>query len=293
MTDAKRTKITKLRRTMLDEVLINGVPTPEEFEPDVLLRGQAHQIYTGPGDGKTWVALWLIAQAIQRGQPVAYFDMENGRRIVTERLQDLGISAADKYLHYFDYPALDMSSQAKEEYISLLDDVAPELVVFDSWIGFLAAGALDENSPTHIELWANAYLHPAQLRDCTAVILDHVPHAAKRSRGATRKKDVVDVQWRLDKVNDFDRSALGYIQLTREKDRESWLPRHVGFSVGGTDNGFVMQRSEGAYELPGERVELQESAKAALEALSTFANGARYEEWRKSIQWKNDLLPGN
>lgn len=97
------------------------------------------------------------------------------------------------------------------------------------------------------------------------------------------------MQWRLYKVDDFDRGTLGYIQLTREKDRESWLPRHVGFSIGGTDEGFIMRRSEGTYALPGGRTELQESAKAALEALRTFppTEDARYEEWRKSIKWKN------
>lgn len=280
----------RFTRTMLGDAMLNGVADPEEFEPDVLLKGCSHQIFTGPEQGKTWLALWFTKNAIKRGQMVIYFDMEMGKRKVLERLDALGVDGyeADEYMHYYFVPTMDMSKEARTEYTDLLDDIKPDLIIFDSWIGCLAACGLEENSPTNVEQWANGYVHPAKKRGCTVVILDHVPHDANRSRGATRKKDLVDVQWHLKKKQPFDRSTVGYIQLTREKDREAWLPQRVGFAVGGTEDGFVFRRSEGmVLDSPGDQ--LPESAKEAERALKTFGEaGATYTQWRNATQWKDD-----
>jgi hypothetical protein len=282
-----------LRRTPLGDAIRDGVPEPEELERDILLKGQAHQIFTKKEQGKTWVALWLIKQAYERGQTAVFFDMENGKRIISERLQELGVGDdADEYIHYYDYPSLDMSRESRAEYEALLDELKPELIIFDSWLGFLGKCGFDENSNTDVVKWADAYVKAAKARDCTVVILDHIPYeTSQRSRGASRKGDEVDVQWRLDKVKEFDRSTVGYIQLTQEKDREAWLPKRVGFSIGGTEEGFVMARSEGTIESSGSDTELPESAKKALEALERFGGmGARYEEWRHAIDWKDGKL---
>src|SRR5215210_7223520 len=102
----------RLRRTLLDGALRDGVPEPEVFEAGVLLAGKVHQIYAGPGEGKSWLALFLAAKGVERGQTVFYLDAENGHRITTERLQALGVRGADANLHYYDFPDLDMSHAA-------------------------------------------------------------------------------------------------------------------------------------------------------------------------------------
>jgi hypothetical protein len=204
-------------------------------------------------------------------------------------LQALGVDDVDMdaLLHYFYVPSLDMGHEARGEYVGLLDELKPELIIFDSWIGFLSAAGLDENSPTNVEEWSNAYVHPAKSRDCTVVILDHVPHDADRSRGATRKKDMVDVQWSLKKKEHFDRGTVGYIQLTRKKDREAWLPETVGFSVGGSEEGFVFRRSMGT-TVAATGDGLTKSAREAIRALKMFGdNGATYTEWREATVWKD------
>lgn len=283
------TRSNRFARTLLDEALRNGVPEPEELIPDVLLKGDAHQIFCGPEQGKTWVALWLIYLTMQSGGTALFFDMENGKRIVSERLGVLGVDSADEHLHYFHAPPLDMSGEARADYVALLDEIKPELVVFDSWIGCLAACGMDENSPTQVEEWANTYVHQAKSRGCTVVILDHVPHDAQRSRGATRKKDLVDVQWFLEKVEHFDRGTVGYVQLTKKKDREAWLPERVGFSIGGTDEGFAFKRSSGVATDQGDG--LTASAREAVRALETFGDqGATYGAWRKATIFNGKVM---
>ncbi len=87
-------------------------------------------------------------------------------------------------------------------------------------------------------------------------------------------------------MQDFDRSNVGYVQLNLKKDRESWLPKKVGISIGGTEEGFVCERSEGTVsDLPGK---LPPSAIEAERALRTFGpTGATYTEWRLATVWKN------
>lgn len=276
----------RLGRTTLGEAIANGVPEPEELEPDVLIKGAAHQIFTGPGEGKTWVALWLIKRGIEREQTAMMFDAENGKRIVSERLQALEVGEyVDDRLHYYDFPALGVESDDVARYRAELDGVQPDLIVFDSWVGFLAGCGLDENSNSDVEEWANAFISPAKARGCTVVILDHVGHSDKnRSRAASRKKDVVDVQWSLRKIKDFDRDRVGYVQLTRQKDREAWLPKRIGLSIGGTPEGFVCERSEGTMDAPGDEPQrLTGNHAKAYDALVThFPDGAKATEWMKA-----------
>lgn len=117
------TKSDRFTRTLLGDAMRNGVPEPEEFEQDVLIKGDVHQIFTGPGDGKSWLALYLAKNAVGRGQSVVYFAMENGPRIAEERLEALGADPekVDEHLHYFYGPDVDMSRDALGAYVALLD----------------------------------------------------------------------------------------------------------------------------------------------------------------------------
>jgi hypothetical protein len=208
---------------------------PDELEPGVLLAGKVTSIYAGPGTGKTMCMLWAVKRCVERGLPVVIFDKENGPRIVSERLRMFGVDAkrADALILYYPSPDLPLTAEAQAAYIALLEDVKPALVVFDSWLGFLVGAGLSENENTDVASWADAYLRPARDRGITVLILDHVPHEGTHARGATRKKDEVDVQWRLFNTKPFDRDSVGEIVLRREKDREAWLPPSVTFSVGG------------------------------------------------------------
>ncbi len=275
-------------RVLLARGMEHGIEPPDVHEDGVLLAGKVHQLFAGPGVGKSWVGLWLSKRCIERGERVLYLDMENGPRIVSERLGLLEVDASevDTFLYYHSSPSLTLRAEDVRNYDDLLDEVSPALVVFDSWANFLASAGLDENSNIDIARWAVGYTQPARNREITVVILDHVPHEGNHSRGASRKKDEVDVQWKVYNTRPFDRESVGEIVLHREKDREAYLPPSVTFSVGGTpDGGFVFERSAGTFETQSGDG-LTDAECKALEALRVgFGDqGATATEWQRACE---------
>jgi hypothetical protein len=230
--------------------------------------------------------LWLIKRCLERSEKVVFFDAENGKRIVSERLAALGTSTKrlDELLHYYPFPNLTLDPSHVDSYKALLGEVEPELVIFDSLVNFLGSAGLEENSNDDIVKWATRYTRPAREMGVTVVVLDHVPHEGPHARGASRKKDEVDVMWALKAPQPFDRDTVGRIVLSREKDREGWLGERIGFSVGGTANGFVFRHSEGTIEEPDATDGLTNSARKALDILrADFRDaGATAEQWRKA-----------
>jgi hypothetical protein len=275
-------------RVRLAKGIEEGIEPPEELEPDVLLKGRVHSVYGGSGVGKTWLVVWEIKQCIERGETVAVFDAENGPRIISERLGALGVDTAhlDEKLHYYSFPNLTMNPEHIASYKTLLDEVKPALVIFDSLVNFLGSAGLEENSNDDIVKWAVNYTRPARERGITVLLLDHVPHENNHARGASRKKDEVDVMWALKNPMPFDRDTVGRVVLHREKDREGWLPERVGFSVGGTMDGFIFQRSEGTIEKPDATDGLTASERKVLDTLRDEfgAKGGRAAEWKKAAK---------
>lgn len=265
-------------RVLLGDGILNGIDPPDELEAGVLLKGKVHSLYAPPGAGKTMLMLWLVKRCVERGEKVLLMDSENGHRIIAERLEDMGVdpTRVDEHLVYLSSPGLAIPDQP--DYLALLDEVEPELIVFDSLISFLASAGCEENSATDIASWAGAFCHPARDRGTAVLLLDHVPHDGAHARGSTRKKDEVDVQWSLRCTQPFDRDSVGEIVIFREKDREAWLPPSVKFSVGGAEAGFLFERSEGTVqEAPGDK--LTASAERMLQILqSGWSEGLTYSE---------------
>jgi hypothetical protein len=140
-------------RVCLGEVIQQGIKPPEELVQGILLKGKVHQVFAAPGCGKSWLALWLTKKLINEGKHVLYLDTENGPNIIADRLKALGVDPEklDEYLHYHPSPNLPMTTEGVKAYVSLLEEINPVLVVFDSWVNFLSGAGLDENVSSDME----------------------------------------------------------------------------------------------------------------------------------------------
>jgi hypothetical protein len=273
----------RFERIDLGEPIESGMEPPEMLVPDVLYAGSVHAIYSAGGTGKTFFALWLIKQVIDQDKPVILLDQENSVRIISERLRSLGVTGeqARRNLHYYPFPSMPLSDDASAEFEALLDETKPALVVFDSWINFLASAGLEENSSVDIALWADAYPQRARMRGIACLLLDHIPKEGNTARGSGRKLDYVDVMFELTKPQHFDRETVGRIDLRLKKDREGWLSWGVGFTLGGKDGSLVFGRTafDSSLLAPDS---LLPSDRTTLDALKSFgSSGARDKEWRE------------
>jgi hypothetical protein len=278
-----RALMPRFERIDLGEPIATGMEPPEMLVPDVLYAGSVHAIYSAGGTGKTFFALWLIKQVIDQDKPVVLLDQENSVRIISERLRSLGVTAeqARRNLHYYPFPSMPLSDDASAEFEALLDEIKPALIVFDSWINFLASAGLEENSSVDIALWADAYPQRARMRGIACLLLDHIPKEGNTARGSGRKLDYVDVMFELTKPQHFDRETVGRIDLRLKKDREGWLSWGLAFTVGGRNGQLVFGRRafDSSLLAPDS---LLPSDRTTLDALKSFgSSGARDKDWRE------------
>ena len=279
-------------RVDLRKAILGGLEPPDELVEGILLAGQTHMLYGPSETGKTWILLWLIAQALKRGKTVVYFDSENGTRIVAERFVDLGVNPALLVnLHYYPFPSLPMEREATRRYAEFLHHLKPDLVAFDATVNFLGQCGLEENSNDDFVKWCTHYTRPARERDIAVALLDHTPHEGGHARGASRKRDEVDVMWAVKCPVPFDRETTSTVTLRREKDREGWLPKSVALNVGGTneDGHIVCKRTDRAvFEVEGDDG-LTPSQRRVVDALSEEfgARGAKDSEWKGAAIKRN------
>jgi hypothetical protein len=274
----------RFERIDLGEPIESGIEPPEMLVEDELYAGRVHCIYSAGGTGKTFKALQLVKKVIDQDKPVLLLDLENGVRIISERLRDLGAKADQvrQHLYYYPFPSMPLSDDASSEFEELLEEVKPSLVVIDSWINCISAAGLDENSSTDIARWSDAYPQRARVRGVAVLLLDHVPKEGNTARGSGRKLDYVDAMWELRNPQKFDRETVGRIDMHLRKDREGWLPRALTFSVGVGEDGFIFKRSVGTFESADEATGLLPSDRTTLYALRSLgSSGALDKEWRE------------
>ena len=222
-------------------------------------------------------------------------DKENGPRIMRERLMLMGVDleAQGHLFRYVPFPAAGLDERTVGAWAAMLGREKPALVVFDSWVGFLASSGLDENSAVDIARWTEAYAAPARSRGIAVLILDHtVKGSVKTARGSSRKLDYVDIQFEQ-KSDAFDRDRIGQITLNKHKDRESLLPGTQVFQVGGkrgshgSPDAFVFRPLDETFTVGAGLT------KGEQDTLDALADGMGYADERRRTRGdtRRPLLP--
>lgn len=213
-----------------------GRREPDVYLPGLLLKGQSHLFYGASDAGKSWIAQYAARESMRECLPVVYFDLENGPEVMRERLMDsLEVSGDElgSYLHYYPFLDLTLDRESKSWFTELLGSFdEPGLIAWDSLLGHLSTCGLSEDSSTDFEQWARFYLDGARSRGWTSMVLDHSGHAGTHERGTSRKRQNVQVTYKVEKKEHFDRTTSGRLKLTREKDRVAYLPAQSEITLG-------------------------------------------------------------
>lgn len=175
--------------------------------PDVLPHPSVVLIYGAGGDGKSMSA-WTIAKHIATGSPF----IVRGKPVPVEKGPvlllngDQPLVQLKEQLEEVDYPAesdtfiqTDWALQRYAQFVKLMNDIQPKLVVIDSLIGCSGGRAFDENksdfaTPLYWLTRNNGVLFPA-----ATILIVH--HANKQGgfRGTSAIRDAVDETWALKK----------------------------------------------------------------------------------------------
>jgi hypothetical protein len=250
-----------------------GGDKPAALIDGILYQRQKHLIFGATGRGKTMLALWTCVQRIKAGENVVYHDRENGPGRIFDRLRELGCTddERERHFHYFYNEAA--TFDAAPDYRALIAEVGPSLVVYDSFIMFLSAAGVSEESSTGVASWFAEFA--SDELDCATLILDHTPKAADdTARGSGRKGDDPSVMWQL--RGEFSPDRLGNITLALKKSRDGGLPDRVVFTAGGTPLRF---------ERGGSR-----KLAAHERTLETLEDGMTSGEWQAAAGLKRDVF---
>lgn len=201
----------------------------EYIIPDLLPKPAVVLVYGAGGDGKSMTA-WSLAKHVATGAPFVirgkHVPVEQGPVLLLNGDQPL--VQLQEQLEEVEFPKTapvtirtDWSLQRYAQFIKLVEQVKPKLVIIDSLIGCSGGRAFDENksdfaTPLYWLTRNNGVLFPP-----TTIVIIH--HANKQGgfRGTSAIRDAVDEVWALKRPNEKEVEMTGQSAriITVEKSR--------------------------------------------------------------------------
>ena len=202
----------------------------EYLIPDVLPTPSVVLIYGAGGDGKSMSA-WTLAKHISSGTPFivrgSHVPVKQGPVLILNGDQPL--TQLKEQLEEVDYPIdsntkilTDWQLQRYAQFVTMMKEYQPKLVIIDSLIGCSGGKAFDENksdfaTPLYWLTRNNGNLFPK-----TTILIIH--HANKNGgfRGTSAIRDAVDETWALSKPSEEEAVKVGKFSrlITIEKSRQ-------------------------------------------------------------------------
>jgi predicted ATP-dependent serine protease len=228
----------------LEAILDGEIEDPEILIDELVYAEGVHELSGHPGCGKTTLAAWFAHHEVSQGRPCVWFDMESGTRQAARRFQAIGITGSmARDLHYAPFP-----TNIAEHMGSVAERWPGALVVIDSMSKALADQGISENANDEVTGWTVQIVKAAKQLHLPIVIIDHITKGGQQSdysRGAGAKQADVDVHWRIEKVEEFNRVQAGLIHLRATKDREGYLGFNHWYRVGDGKGKLPLVRTTG------------------------------------------------
>ena len=229
--------------------------TLEPIEPKYLIYGQdlaafypgkTHTLYAASESGKSWVALYAVAQILTgdnwHNERVLYIDHEDDARSIGERLAALGvpnevISDTDRFRYV--NPTEPLTDKQGEIYGTAGDDLRalldwqPTFVVIDGVSEAMTEEGLDPISNSHVAQWFRIAPRRFEKTGACVVMIDHTAKShgdgPPTEIGAQHKRaGISGASFLVDAVKRPGRAVLGepvegILRLQLAKDRGGYL----------------------------------------------------------------------
>ena len=202
----------------------------EYLIPDLLPSPSVVLIYGAGGDGKSMSA-WTLAKHVSSGTPFvvrgSLVPIQKGPVLILNGDQPL--TQLREQLEEVDYPIntdtkilTDWQLQRYAQFVQLMKDYQPKLVIIDSLIGCSGGKAFDENksdfaTPLYWLTRNNGNLFPK-----TTILIIHHANKYGGFRGTSAIRDAVDETWALSKPSEEEAVRVGKFSrlITIEKSRQ-------------------------------------------------------------------------
>lgn len=201
--DARRESPGLEGRVLIHDWMEGEVQTPDMLIDGILYAGRIHALNGEPGKGKSLCALWASLQVMNAGHNVLYLDAENGPRVTTSRLIDLGADASivQRHFRYYSGMHLVIMKESLAKLTATFQEAAPALVVFDSMSDFLGMAGASEDNADDITRWITKIVQPLKDQGAACLILDQLTKSREGrgnyARGSGQKLAKTDVTWSL------------------------------------------------------------------------------------------------
>lgn len=212
--------------------ILAGDMRPEQ--PDYLTRsdgasllyaGKMHMFQAEPTAGKTWVALFAVAEILGLGGAVIYIDFEDTPRGIIGRLLTMGVKPEvlrDRFRYVQPVGAFGPAERTRLH--ALLAELNPDLVVIDGVGEALARDGASEDKAPDVVGWIERLPRPIARTGAAVLMIDHVvknkEEQGRWARGSGAKLGVIDgASLQLKVVTPFSRQRTGKVKIIVAKDR--------------------------------------------------------------------------
>lgn len=188
--------------------------------------GRINGLYGDSTSGKTWLALLVCKEVIERGGHVVFIDYEDNEAYVCQRLMmHLGVDM-DVIVSRFHYlrPEEKFTEAARVRLLEQVDQTKPELVVLDSTGEAMASEGVESNDDSEVARWFSDLPSALAVRGPGVLLLDHLAKGSdgggNYAIGSQRKRSAVTgAAFVLTTVQGFSEGTAGHSRLKCSKDR--------------------------------------------------------------------------